>query len=122
MSSSSGTIIRLNETRKTDPNIAGIIKTTKNITSTGVFGQCKTTSMVVDSSVLYTDYSSIQLRYSCSNVDNFLFSSKYEYYFILVRKKTFDSITELLPAVQLLKLLGINLNDMVLMNNNNCFN
>lgn len=78
--------------------------------------------MAVDSSVLYTDYSSIQLRYSCSNVGNFWFSSKYEYYFILVRKRTFDSITELLPAVQLLKLFGINLNDMVLMNNNNCFN
>lgn len=118
-----GSVEAENTTRSVDSYTPGIIKANKHVVLTDVFGKTYNSIATMDSVIIYTDYSNVQLRYSCTTLNNFWFGKKFEYYFILVRNRSFDSIKTLVPLIQALKSLGIDLNtNMVLLPNQNCTN
>lgn len=88
---------------------------------TDFLGRKYTKPINVDSIVVYSD-DNIQLRYSCTNINNYWFADIFQYFFILVRDRNFDSIKQITPSIQIIQSLGINLNSFVLAKNINCTN
>jgi hypothetical protein len=73
-----------------------------------------------ESALLYTDYDNVQLRYTCTNVDHFLFGTTQVNYYISVRDPKFDSFGKLLPLFLKLASLGVDMNEITFANINNC--
>ena len=102
-----GSIDDENTTRQIDSIRPGVILASKSVNVTGVFGGVSDQKVVANSVITYTDYDNVQLRVSCSNVDNFWYGTQCFYYFILVRDRKFDSIAKLTPVMQNLISIGI---------------
>ena len=102
-----GSIDDENTTRQIDSIRPGVILASKSVNVTGVFGGVSDQKVVANSVITYTDYDNVQLRVSCSNVDNFWYGTQFLYYFILVRDRKFDSIAKLTPVMQNLISIGI---------------
>ena len=69
--------------RQLDPKVPGIIKSTKTVNVTNMFGFSTPTAIQMDSVIIYID-ENIQLRAARSTVPNFWVGKQYLYYFILV--------------------------------------
>ena len=122
--SENGIIESENTTRQIDPAKPGVIIASKNVNVTGIFGQVSIEKVVANSVITYTDYDNVQLRVSCSNVNNFWVGTQFLYYFVLVRDRNFDSIKFLRPVIENLIKIGIhNFENLVLLNNSaSCIN
>ncbi len=73
-----------------------------------------------ESAILYTDYENVQLRYTCINVDHFLFGTTQVNYYISVRDPKFDSFNKLLPLFNKLASLGVDMNEIAFPKLDNC--
>jgi hypothetical protein len=124
LNSDNGVVIQLNTTSQIDPTRPGVIIANKQVNVTGVFGEQIIQTVNADSVITYTDYDSVQLRVSCSNVENYWMGTKFLYYFILVRNRNFDSASKLVPVFKNLMSIGINNfeNLVPLFNSPLCFN
>ena len=98
--------------RTIDPSRPGIISRKKEFSVKNIFGKSEKRLLDVDSYVLYTDYTNIELRYSESDVDS--------YFYINVRNRSFDSYKQILPLVGIVRELGFDLNNMIFPNQTSC--
>ena len=57
---------------------------------TNILGVAYKKSIPLTSSVLFTDYTNIMIRYSCQEVENYWYKDINDDFFILVRNRTFD--------------------------------
>ena len=113
-----------NTTRQIIPSRPGVIIANKKVNVTGIYGEITLQSISANSIITYTDYENVQLRVSCSNVENYWIGTQFLYYFILVRNRNFDSIAKLAPLFKNLMSMGINNfeNLVPLFNSPICFN
>ena len=106
--------------RTIDPSRPGIISRKKEFSVKNIFGKSEKRLLDVDSYVLYTDYTNIELRYSCTEIENFWESDVDSYFYINVRNRSFDSYKQILPLVGIVRELGFDLNNMIFPNQTSC--
>lgn len=85
------------DSRVLDPMRPGVITNMKEFDVKDMFGRDVKTIVPSDSLLLYTDYDNVQLRFSCTELDNYWHKTVDKYYYIAVRNRKFDSLKALLP-------------------------
>jgi hypothetical protein len=70
---------------------------------TNILGVAYKKSIPLTSSVLFTDYANIMIRYSCQEVENYWYKDINDDFFILVRNRTFDQWRPISMALTMLE-------------------
>ena len=78
----------------------------------GFFGQKYTGKTTIYSTIIYTDYKNIQVRFLCSELNNFWYTEAKISYYISIRNRTFDSVSQIALFINQLRELGLDLNNM----------
>ena len=81
----------------------------ETITVEGMFGEKIQKEVNVDSIILYTDYDNVQLRYACTDLDNYWEAKTDKYFYVAVRNRNFDSVKQLLPLLGMARQLGFSM-------------
>ena len=66
----------------------------------------------VDVRLLYTDYEHVKLVCACTPLNHFWVSKSYHFCTVAVRNKSFDSFSQLLPAMVRMKAAGVAVQDL----------
>ncbi|CAF0834838.1 unnamed protein product [Brachionus calyciflorus] len=72
----------------------------------GIFGQPYTGKATTYSTVTYTDYTSIQVRFICKELNHFWYTEAFISYYISIRDRSFDSIAKVAPHIEDFRKLG----------------
>ncbi|CAF0939397.1 unnamed protein product [Brachionus calyciflorus] len=72
----------------------------------GFFGQPYTGKAITYSTVTYTDYTNIQVRFICKELNHFWYTEAFISYYISIRDRGFDSISKVAPHIEDFKKLG----------------
>lgn len=69
------------------------------------------------STIVFTDYTSVQVRFTCTETDYFWNTKATISYYISIRDRSIDSIARISPYINQLRELGANLNKMKFLKN-----
>jgi hypothetical protein len=89
----------------------------RNQTLYDFFGRPYTGKSTVYSTIVFTDYSSVQVRFICSELRHFWYTEAQISYYISIKDRSFDSISRVAPYINQLRDLGANLNSIMFLKN-----
>lgn len=89
----------------------------RNQTLYNFFGRPYTGKSTVYSTIVFTDYSSVQVRFICSELRHFWYTEAQISFYISIKDRRFDSISRVAPYINQLRDLGANLNSIMFLKN-----
>ena len=88
-----------------------------NQTLFGFFGRPYTGKAITYSTIIYTDYTSLQVRFICTELRHFWYTEAKISYYISTKDRSFDSVSKIGPHINRLRELGSDLNRMLFLKN-----
>ena len=83
----------------------------------GFFGEPRTGKARTTSTTIFTDYTSIQARFICTELKHFWYTEAQVSYYISIRNRNFDSISKIAPILNSFRKLGANIGNIEFLKN-----
>ena len=81
-----------------------------DVALTGFFGQNYNGKATFYSTIIFTDYNNIQVRFTCGELYHFWYTEAKISYYISIKNRGFDSISKVAPYIDQFRGLGADLN------------
>ncbi len=91
--------------------------TDDDVTLTGIHGKEYPAKSRFYSTVIFTDYTNLQVRFVCAELKHFWYTEARISYYISTRSRSFDSISQVEPHIQKFRELGADLNKIQFLKN-----
>lgn len=83
----------------------------------GFFGTPYTGKATRYSTVIFTDYTNVQVRFVCTELNHFWYTEADISYYISIRDRGFNSVSQIAPHIDELRELGADLNQIQFIKN-----
>jgi hypothetical protein len=115
LSSPNGQVIDLTIVRQISK--PGEVFWENNVTLYGMFGRPYTGKATTYSTIIYTDYTNVQLRFICRELRHFWYTEAQISYYISTKNRSFDSVAQIAPHLDTFRALGGDLNKILFFKN-----
>ncbi len=116
-----GDTVRFNLVR--DISKPGQVYWDSNVTLNGLFGMTRPGRARTYSTITFTDYTDLQVRFICQEINHSWYTEAKISYYISIRNRGFDSIAKVAPIIDNFRKLGGDLNKLQFLKNDlNCTN
>ena len=89
----------------------------EDVTLKGIFGNTYPGKSKTYSTIIFTDYTNLQVRFVCTELNHFWYTEARISYYISTRDRAFNSISQVAPHIAKFRELGANLNKMYFLKN-----
>jgi hypothetical protein len=83
----------------------------------GFFGNTYSGKTRFYSTIIFTDYTNLQVRFICNELKHFWYTEARIAFYISTKNRGFNSISQVAPHIQTLRELGVDLNKMGFLKN-----